>query len=185
MTRCSAFTATVFAALVIFGAPARAAHIAIDDSHPDFITFAAADFEVGISVNGVPYAGGFLVLPDGEYTIEGTWLDNGANAGGATVQILYAFTSQPDAVTSGILFDVASDGLLATLNGGFGGFVGAPYFPTGDPTIDQASGLIGNGAAAFLTVEFIPETVPEPSTLGLVALGALAWRRACTGQVRR
>lgn len=189
MARLTIFTLATLAAL-LFSSPARAAYISIDDSDPDFISFSAVDFEFGITVDGVPYLGGILVLPDDLHSIEGSWIDLGLNGAGTPVSVLYAMPGQPDGVTSGIEFTATSDGFAATLAGGFGGFAGAPYFFTADPTIDQTSGLTGLGAAAFLTMEFTPEggrrVVPEPATFGLVMMGlAAAWRRARHAQVRR
>ena len=155
---------------------ASAAFINIDDSDPNQITITAGDFEGGFSVNGVLLttglgASGSVTLADGGYSISGRWIDLGL-ADDTRVDLLFALPGAPTDVTSGIEFGAASDGLFATLSGSFGGFLGSPYFPTGLPTALQDGSTI-IGGTAFLSVSFTSErAVPEPGTLGLLAMGA-------------
>lgn len=156
-------------------APSQAAFIAIDDSDPSTITITAGDFEGGFSVNGVLLttglgSSGSITLPDGGYTIQGTWIDNGA-ADATRVDILFSL-SDPTFVTSGIEFGATSDGRNATLTGSFGGFVDPSlYFPTGLPTNPQ-DGRTVLGATAFLSVSFTSE-IPTPGSLALAGLALM------------
>ncbi|MBX9583347.1 MAG: PEP-CTERM sorting domain-containing protein [Gemmataceae bacterium] len=166
------------ALLAALAAPAaNAAYITIDDSDPDSITITAGDFEGGFFVDGDLLTiglgdSGSITLPDGGYLIAGSWIDLG-EAGGDRVDVSFALSTDPTAVTSGVEFGAGSDGFFATLTGSFGGFTGFPYFFTADPTFPQDGSTVPFGVA-FLSGSFTseaaePAAVPEPATLALVA----------------
>jgi hypothetical protein len=165
-------------------ARAEAAYITIDDSDLATVTITAGDFEGGLYIDDVLLTSGLgssgsATLPDGGYTIAGSWIDLGG-AGGARVDLLFAFLADPGMVTSGIEFGVETDGLNGMLFGSFGGFTSAPYFPTFVSTFAQ-NGHAEAGSVPFLSVSFKSEAVPEPATLLLVGGGVLlALRRRRT-----
>ncbi len=169
--------------------PASAAFIIIDDRDPNTITITAGHFEGGFSVNGNLLTSGLgsgsITLPDGGYSISGTWLDLG-QASNQRVDILFALPSNSAFSTSGIEFGATSDGVSATLAGSLGGFVDSSlYFATALPTAIQ-DGHIEFGGVAFLSVSFFsenPNPVPAPTSALLLcsllpALAALRRRPA-------
>jgi hypothetical protein len=111
-------------------------------------------------------------VPDGGYSIDGSWIDLGL-ADGDRVDVLFALPGNPAFATSGVEFGATSDGTNATLSGSFGGFVDPTlYFFTALPTLVQ-NGQTGLGDMPFLSVSFISEAVPEPATLLLLGSGLL------------
>lgn len=162
----------------------QAAFITIDDSDPNSITITAGDFERGFSVNGNLLTlglgdSGSITLPDGGHSIQGSWIDLGADIAGSTTNVYFAFPVDPTGVTSGIQFFSQSDGTLATLDGSFGGLIGFPYF-VGSPTAAQ-DGHTENFFVPFLSGSFTSEavvdgTIPEPASLavwGCIGLAGL------------
>ena len=96
-------------------ARAEAAYITVDDSDLATFTITAGDFEGGLYIDDVLLTSGLgnsgsATLPDGGYTITGSWIDLGS-ADGARVDLLFAFLADPGMVTSGIEFGVETDGL--------------------------------------------------------------------------
>ena len=171
----SAVAAFSVAALTL-SVPASAAFITIDDSELATITITAGDFEEGFFVDGNLLTSGLgnsgsITLPDGGYTIQGSWIDLG-QADDARVDLLFALPGDPTFSTSGMEFGAESNGTFATLGGSFGGYVNPSlYFPTGLPTLEQ-NGQIGFSGMPFLSVAFTSEVpVPEPGTLALLGLG--------------
>ena len=157
--------------------PAQAAFIAIDDSDPTTITITAGDFEGGFSVNGTLLttglgSSGSITLPDGGYSISGSWIDLG-RAAGKRVDILFAIDSNPTFSTSGVEFGVAAGGVGAELSGSFGGYIDPSlYFFTGLPTVSQ-DGHTELGSVDFLSVSFKSELIPAPGSLALSGLALL------------
>lgn len=175
-TRTLIKTVAALAAAVAVAAPASAAYIAIDDSDPTMITITAGDFERGFFVNGTLLTSGLgqsgsITLPDGGYSISGSWIDLG-QANGARVDLQFALPGDPTWVTSGIEFGATSEGGMGTLDGSFGGYIDpSHYFGSGLPTLEQ-NGQTGISGMAYLSVSFKSENaVPEPASLGLLGLG--------------
>ena len=97
---------------------------------------------------------------------------------GGHTQLLFALSSDPTAVTSGVEFFYSTDGFDGSLSGSFGGFVGVPYFFTSDPTFPQ-NGPTQFSGVPFLSYSFTPEAVavPEPATLMLLGPAAAFFAR--------
>lgn len=163
--------------------PAHAAFITIDDSDPSTITITAGDFEGGFSVNGSLLTSGVgnsgsITLPDGGYSIDGSWIDLG-RADLTRVDILFALAGDPTFSTSGVEFGATSANGMATLTGSFGGFIDPSLYFSTTRTTHLQDGRTVLGDTAFLSVSFRSEAtdVPLPGTLALAGLGLVALAR--------
>jgi hypothetical protein len=156
-------------AALLLAAPlaSDASFITVDDSDPNTITITAGDFEEGFFVDGVLLTiglgdSGSITFPDGGHSISGSWIDLGVTPPGARVDVLFADTAAPTAVTSGIEMGASTDGFLATLSGSFGGFTGFPYFITGLPTFAQnGPSITVPFSFPFLSGSFTSEGAPR------------------------
>jgi hypothetical protein len=171
-------------------ASARAAAFFIDDTLPtEQITFTANDFEGGLTLDGNLFQQGtnnpaVATLPEADgngnpivHTFDGSWITGGA-ALPSTVQVAF-LEAGSGALSDVLLVQYINQGGLGRIVGHFVSDTGTGLNPSQylDPTLGVTNWPETNGAfnfsAPFLTALANSDVdIPEPASLGLIAVGA-------------